>query len=39
MANKRSKQKKPKMTGKKGGSVMTEEMGSPTPVRKNRKKK
>ncbi len=41
MANKRSKTKKPKqqnMSGKKGGSMSAEEMGNPSPVRKQKKK-
>lgn len=43
MGNKRSKQRKPKQnqkknTGAKGGSMSFEEMGSPSPARKNKKK-
>lgn len=43
MANKRSKQRKPKQSnskqaGQKGGAASFEEMGSPTPVRKKKAK-
>lgn len=42
MANKRAKAKKPKqnkekMSGRKGGSMSMEEMGSPTPARRSKK--
>lgn len=39
MANKKSKQLKPKTAGKKGGSSEFGEMGSPAPVKKNKKQK
>lgn len=43
MANKRAKQKKPKqnqnkMSGQKGGSMSFQDIGSPKPVKKNKKK-
>lgn len=44
MANKRSKVRKPKQgsnknAGQKGGSMSFDDIGSPTPVRKQKKKK
>jgi hypothetical protein len=42
MSNKRAKQQKPKKqnkaSGQKGGSVSYDEIGSPQPVRKKKKK-
>jgi hypothetical protein len=44
MANKRAKQRKPKQnqaksSGQKSGSMKFEDIGSPSPARKNKKKK